>query len=119
MRNGNAYEKAMGGNASPSKAGAAKNYSSSHGGMARNSSFSKLWNWGQGRPTPPTSTDPSLKAGTQFQAYMAEGAHLPPPAPLSFPPPAAPSQLKVAPLSFPPPAAPSQTKVVSFNEADC
>lgn len=45
------------------------NYASSHGGMARNSSFTALWNWGQGRPSPPQSRENSLHGGSHFEKY--------------------------------------------------
>jgi len=50
------------------------NYSSSHGGMPKSTSNTKLWSWGQGRPTPPASRDNSVKGGSQFGKLSMDGS---------------------------------------------
>ncbi|EOD24156.1 hypothetical protein EMIHUDRAFT_238878 [Emiliania huxleyi CCMP1516] len=52
----------------------AVNYSSSHGGMPKSTSNTKLWSWGQGRPTPPASRDSSVKGGSHFGKLSMDGS---------------------------------------------
>ena len=52
----------------------AVNYSSSHGGLPKSTSNTKLWSWGQGRPTPPASRDSSVKGGSHFGKLSMDGS---------------------------------------------